>query len=145
MSAKPSNFEDLHAGFQFNFPTTLITQALRDKHVAIYGEDWTDDVVDGPRAAGVIPGPMLMSILGGQWGVHNILNVKFLKEIHIQFIKTLHVGDTIHSKAVVKEARAHKDSSKNYGYALIEQEVYNQHQELCCVRNITFLVYKRSR
>ena len=63
MDKKPAYFEDLHDGYSFNFPSVEVTEELRSAHVALYGEDWPDEVLQEARTRGLIPGPMLMSML----------------------------------------------------------------------------------
>jgi len=142
---EPFYFEDLTPGMKFDFSPIQITPSMRDGHIKQYGEDWPDDVAGGPKEKGLIPGPMLMSILGGQWGKHNMLAIKVLKKIDIKFHAPFHAGDTIVPHTEVVKVEAHKDTSKEYGYAFVRQTLYNQKDILCCTRDITFLVHKKSR
>ena len=142
---RPAYLEDLKVGDVFSYPQIKVTQEMRDGHIALYDEDWPDEVVSGPKEKGIVPGPMLMSIVGGYWGKENLLAIKVLKEIRVRFYKSFSVGDTIVPHTKVTEVREHKDPSKDYGYVFIEQELSNQNQELCCIRYITFCVLKRSQ
>lgn len=140
---RPAYFEDLSEGDRFPYPSIKITQEMRDGHIALYGEDWPDEVVAVPKEKGIVPGPMLMSIVGGHWGKNNLLAIKVLKELRVRFYRPFVVGDVIVPETIVSEVRPHKDPEKNYGYIFIEQKLFNQKEELCCIRYVTFLVNRK--
>ena len=142
-SKHPPYLEDLIEGATIDYPSVNVTQEMRDRHVELYGEDWPDEVVAEAKERGVVPGPMLMSIVGGQWGVNNLLAIKALKEISVRFFIPFTVGDTIVPDTTIAKVIHHKDPAKDYGYVEIVQNLHNQDGQLCCRRDITFCVNRK--
>lgn len=140
----PKYFEDIFKGEVFTFPSVQITAAMREAHVGLYGEDWPAFVLREPLQRRVIPAPLIISLAAGQMGRSNFIRVKYMKDFSIQCHRPIFVDDTITARNVVQETHPHEDLNKGYGYVIIEQAISNQEGNVCYLRRICYLVYRRA-
>ncbi|MGH8615670.1 MAG: hypothetical protein ACREYF_27540 [Gammaproteobacteria bacterium] len=140
----PKYFEDISKGEIFAFPRITITATLREAHVRLYGEDWPEVALRESPQRQIIPAPLIISVLAGQMGKSNFMRVKYMKDFSVRCCHPVYVSDTIATRNVVEEIRPHKDPTKDYGYAFIEQAVSNQEGVVCYLRRICYLIYRRA-
>ena len=146
-------FEDLRVGMRWEFHHFQITREMRDRHVALYGEDWPPELVESVRQEGIAPSTLIASILGGYMGGSNCLRIKALKErkgsFHdperkARFHEPIRVCDTLFVANTVRRLLAHRDPSKEYGYAWVQQDVFNQYQRKAYERTLHYAIHKRA-
>jgi hypothetical protein len=136
-------FEEVTPGDTFTLPPTTITADMRKMHIDLYGEDWPDETLSDPLDRGVVPASLVISIVVGQMGRLNFLSMKFMKEFYLRCYHSIFVDDTINSKIKITEVRPHKDLNKDYGYVFFDQEILNQHETLCFLRKVCYLVFRK--
>lgn len=134
-------FEDLGMREEFTLPPVILTQELRDAHIALYGEDWSPDRAEEAKAQGIIPPPLVISLIGGLVGKADWLAIYFLAEYRAIFYRPLKVGDEISVEMIV----SNKESDlrdRNFGLVWVKQEI-SVGGELACFREIKYAIYKR--
>ena len=136
-------FEDIKTDISVLLSPILLTQEMRNRHIDLYGEDWPDELSEYPREIGIVPAPMAISAIAGKMGEANWLRVNFMKQFFAKFHTPLYVGDTITAINTVKRKMAHIDSTKDFGYVFVQQDVFNQKKVLAFERRLCYTVYCR--
>jgi len=139
----PYFFEDLEQGVTFEFPQVCITQNMRDKHIVLYGEDWSKGNLDYILKEGIVPSHLIISLIAGQGGASEWMKVILAKSYRCSFFEPIRVGDIIRTLSRIVEKRIHGDLSKNYGYVSVEQNILNQNDNIVYRRDIEYLVERR--
>jgi len=117
-------FNQLTEGMMITLPEIVLTQQMRDDHVAIYGEDWPEPVATIVRKRGVIPSTLVISVLGGQMGKDK-LAIWAISEYSFTAKHPFIVGDTLVAKSIVTQTRPNQNPEKNWGYVWVIQEIQN--------------------
>ncbi len=142
MTKSPLYLDGLRVGLQEKFPSVNITQDMRDEHVRLYGEDWPAADLDQILKEGIVPSTLIISILGGQMGASNWLGIKFMKGYDAKFVEPIKVGDSIHTINTITDVLPHKDPAKDYGYASVHQDVFNQDSSVVYTRDLRYAIRK---
>lgn len=136
----PRFFEDICVNDETVLASVHITREMRDQHVKIYGEDWQEEILERMQREGVLPAPLVLSLIAGQMGASCFIHIEFLREFHLVCEHPIRVGDTISTKVKVLTKRAHQEPSKDFGYVTVEQIVTNQNGITCVRRTPTYTV-----
>lgn len=134
-------FEDVRVGNYLSLTRIILTQELRDAHVALYGEDWPSERAAEAKAQGIIPSPLVISLVGGLIGKADWLEIWFLAEYRAIFHRPLKVGDEIRIRTTVKETQPHI-RERNYGWVWVYQEI-SVGEEIACIREAKYAVSKK--
>ena len=138
--ASPLYFEDIVEGMTFEFSPFEVTQEMRDRHVAMYSEDWPEHNLDHILKEGIVPSHLVISYIAGQGGASDWMKVLFAKSYECKFFCPAKVGDILKTFSEVIGKKSHKNPEKNYGYVSIRQDIKNQREDIVYQRFVDYLV-----
>ena len=134
------NFENIKVGGTIIFRNVALTEAVRNRHVELYGEE-----LPSYRAkTGIIPTGLIISVINGLIGKSDWLAINFIMTTTIRRRKPIKVGDKITVKCRIIEATMPQDLKKNYGVVKISQDALVEGEIVCTVET-TYAIFKKQR
>ena len=137
------SFEQIRIGDGTFLPPVRVTQDMVDLHTQLYGSDWTPGAMrDEATASGLVPSPLVLALVAGQLGESNFLGFRVASEANAKFLRPIKVGDIFVCECIVKDTIPPRDSSRDSGQVVVEQNIYtnNVAERPCYTRDMVYIV-----